>query len=627
MPPARTNTMIPSGALPMSTLPGNALPAHELQPAFAYGRVSDEDHQDDVLTIDTQLKLSSEAAKRHGFYIAKWFRETGTATNDDRSQFQAMIVEAIAPGSGIKAIWFYDQSRFVRNETDFFHYAKVLTDSGVQLGSARFGLYAEDEYSRMNWGFTAMMDARFSREVARRTRDMQYGATREGYYLSGHAPFGYQKIKVAVGRRERTKLIRHPDQWPHAVKMYEMALNKTTPMVIAQYMNSIGIPTNRGNPWTRSSVLAFLRNPTNAGKTYRGLRQYSRVIPNNDDMVWCDDAHEGLVTPEQHAQVLEYIAERRAPKRGARSYSSPNLLSKRIVCAHCDSTMVVQNSPKGRKLRCRKKKDMGAHTCPSRNVPLDLVLSTIIGMLLDKIITEETLEQQIKAVAQENQLLLLEHQTKRAEIKKNTTRLERQIQNLTRAIADDGPDEQYFADRREYRARLDQLNAEMQEIDSVMGDHLDFLNQPERIISNALDIRTYLESEDRQTVRNLLESFVQKVTIDKEWRGNIYYTVPLPSDSAAAVSNVQGVSFEKKGREKNKCLLETLTTMMFCRFWMSRVVSIISSRRNPRRHWVRFTTSSRPLVLVLPPSVTLPSASDFAICSDTMTGMPSTWAS
>ena len=261
MPPAKTNTTFPIDALTMS-----ALPERELLPAFAYGRVSDDDHQDEVLTIDTQLKRAEEAAARHGFYIAKWFRETGTATNDRRSQFQIMIVEAIAPGSGIKAIWFYDQSRFVRNEADFFHYAKVLTDNDVQLGSARAGLYGEDEYSRMNWGFTALMDARFSRDVARRTRDMQYGATREGYYLSGHAPFGYQKIKVAVGKRERTKLIPDPDQWPHGVKMYEMALNKTTPMVIAQYMNSIGVLTNQGNPWNRSSVLAFLRNPTTPGK-------------------------------------------------------------------------------------------------------------------------------------------------------------------------------------------------------------------------------------------------------------------------------------------------------------------------------------------------------------------------
>ncbi len=50
-------------------------------------------------------------------------------------------------------------------------------------------------------------------------------------------------------------------------------------------------------------------------------------------------------------------------------------------------------------------------------------------------------------------------------------------------------------------------------------------------------------------------------------------------------------------RSMNASLM--LTTMMFCRFWMSRVVSIISSRRKPSRHCVRFTASSRPLVFAM----------------------------
>ena len=70
--------------------------------------------------------------------------------------------------------------------------------------------------------------------------------------------------------------------------------------------------------------------------------------------------------------------------------------------------------------------------------------------------------------------------------------------------------------------------------------------------------------------------------------------------------------------------IRMLTTMMFWRFWMSRSVSIVSSRRNPTRHWVRLVMSRRPVLLVLPPFVTLPSASADAICSDTSTGMPST---
>ncbi len=451
------------------------LPINGLQPAFSYGRVSDDDHQDKLLTIDTQL--GEAAAEKHGFYIAKSFRETGSATNDSRSQYQLMIGEGIAPGTGIKAIWFYDQSRFVRDEFDFYHYARVLADHGIQLGSARDGLYGEDEYSRMSWGFRALMNASFSRDVARRTRDMQFGAVREGFYLAPHTPFGYEKYEVTVGNKTHPKLRPHPDQWVHALKMLEMALNRSAPMEISNYMNSIGVRTNKNNEWTRDAVLAFLRNPTNTGKTYRGLRQNSKLIPNNDAMVVCESAHKAMISQEEYDQIPEYIAERASTDGGTRSHSSPNLLSKLTKCEHCGSNMVVQPSRQGRKLRCKKKKDLGAKACVSRNIPLDIVLSTVVTALLDHILTRETLEQQIKAVAQENQLWLLEQQTKRADLQKNATSVNRRVKHLVQAVEDTGGSKSIYASLKQNEARLEQVKAELQEIDIIMGDHLDFLNR------------------------------------------------------------------------------------------------------------------------------------------------------
>ena len=55
--------------------------------------------------------------------------------------------------------------------------------------------------------------------------------------------------------------------------------------------------------------------------------------------------------------------------------------------------------------------------------------------------------------------------------------------------------------------------------------------------------------------------------------------------------------------------IRKLTTMMFCRFWASRTVSIASSFLKPTRHWLRLTISSLPVSVPLPPSVTFPSVS------------------
>ena len=56
-----------------------------------------------------------------------------------------------------------------------------------------------------------------------------------------------------------------------------------------------------------------------------------------------------------------------------------------------------------------------------------------------------------------------------------------------------------------------------------------------------------------------------------------------------------------------------LMTMMFWRFCMSLVVSIINSRRNPIRHLPRLVIRTRPVSVTLPASVTFPSASAKAI--------------
>ena len=143
------------------------------------------------MTIDTQYALTKEAAERYGYKIVRSFRETGTATNDGRSEFQTMVLAAIATGCDAEAICFYEQSRFVRNEMDFFTYLKVLTDADIKLFSAREGVFGEDEMSRILWTFRALQNATFSRDLARRTRDMQNGAIREGYYISTIPPFGY----------------------------------------------------------------------------------------------------------------------------------------------------------------------------------------------------------------------------------------------------------------------------------------------------------------------------------------------------------------------------------------------------------------------------------------------------
>ena len=374
--------------------------------------------------------------------------------------------------------------------------------------------------------------------------------------------------------------MQHPEQWERALKMWEMGLDKHTPMQVAQANNDLGIRNTEGHDWTDANVRDFYKNPACRGATVRGRVQESELIPNGEPLAVCENAHQAMVTPEEWERVNGYIAERHNAPAGPRSHSSLNLLSGRIFCGHCASPMHVGTNNDGTKsLICSKKKRRSKAACPeAENVQLKDVLSEVVTALLERILTKESLDQQVVAVAQENESFLLEQQTNREHIQKAQSRARRQVKNLVTAIedmdihtdrnpdpepythTDRNPDPELYTRLNQRRSELQSLESQIEELDANMGDHLMFLNDPDLIVRNALDLRTYLESADEQTARVFVQSFVNKVVIHNKIDGTIYYSIPLPSDGPDP-SATQEIRFSLR-RDNKICPLDGHTGMI-----------------------------------------------------------------
>lgn len=389
------------------------------------------------------------------------------------------------------------------------------------------------------------------RQSARKTRDGHYEATKLGYYIARTAPFGYRKYKAVVGGKEHPKLEPDPDQWDPAVKMWEMGLEKRTPMEVATYNNSMGILNNMGNEWTDKGVREFFRTHAYKGETRRGMRQTSVLIPNNAPIAICENAHKAMVTPKQWNTVQGYIDERASAESGPRSISSPNPLSGKILCGECGSKMHSQRRAKGvRYLICSTKKNKGTKMCDAENALTEPVVSIVISELLGHILTEETIERQIKAVAKENSAFLSEQQANCKQLQEAQSRVRGQIKNLVDAIEANGGDPELYDRLDQRRTELNNLEAQSKELEEIAGDHLMFLNDPERIIKNALDLRTYLHSDDQHTVGLLLESFIEKVVLNGKTDGTIFWGVPLPN-SGPSPATTQEIRFSDRGANKS----------------------------------------------------------------------------
>ena len=550
--------------------------------AIEYERVSTPG-QDELLSGDTQSTQVKRVATERGFRISKSFRETGSGTSaQKRRQFINMVEYALDPNNRIKAVFFYDPSRFTREISDFYIYLRKLTKGGIEVHSVTLGQYIPgDEVCEITWGFNALFNSIMPRQAARKTRDSQNEATRKGYYISPYTPYGYQKYKITAGEKEHTKLRPHPEQWKNALKMWEMGLAKYTPMQVAQANNDLGISNTEGNDWTDANVRDFYKNPACRGATVRGRVQESELIPNGEPLAVCENAHQAMVTPEKWDRVNGYIAERHNAPAGPRSHSSLNLLSGRIFCGHCASPMHVGTNNDGTKsLICSKKKHGSKAACPeAENVRLKDVLSAVVTALLERILTKASLDQQVAAVAQENESFLLEQQTNREHIQKAQSRARRQIKNLVTAIEDmdihtdlnpdpelythtdpdpelytHNPDPELYTRLNQRRSELQSLESKIEELDAITGDHLMFLNDPDLIVRNALDLRTYLESGDEQTAGVFVQSFVNKVVIHNKIDGTIYYSIPLPSDGPDP-SATQEIRFSRR-RDNKICPLD-----------------------------------------------------------------------
>ena len=511
----------------------------------AYVRVSTR-LQDEMLSGDAQFSHIVPDATQKGHRIDKRFQETGSGTSvSKRAVFLALIDYCLNPANKVKAVWFYDPSRYSRDIADFYHYIGKLTAAGIEIHSVTIGQYKPgEEASEILWGFNILFNSLMPRQTARKTRDAQYEATRQGYYLGKKAPFGYRKYKVVVGGKDHWKLEPDPEHWDQAVKMWEMGLENQTPRQIAEYNNSIGITDPKGNEWTDRSVRGLFRKVAYKGETVWGEKQRSDLIPNGVQVARCKNAHKAMVTPKKWDTVQDYIAERTGIESGPRSITSPNPLSGQTKCGLCGAPMHTQRRDDGvRYLICSTKKNRGAKACASPNVPFENVLRTVMSELIGKVITRETLDQQIAAVAKENSSFLSEQQNNCEQLQRAQSRTRRQIKNLVKAIED--PEQEVisptlYRQLNQREAELEQLEAQSKELEEIMGDHLLFLNDPDRIVKNALDLRTYLESDDPHTVGLLLKSFIEKVVIHSKTDGTIHWTIPLPGD-APDPTKTQGI--------------------------------------------------------------------------------------
>ena len=128
-----------------------------------------------------------------------------------------------------------------------------------------------------------------------------------------------------------------------------------------------------------------------------------------------------------------------------------------------------------------------------------------------------------------------------AQDNRNMTSLKRRItqnrnasHNLVTSLAVNGPNQDVSDRINGLRQEHDTLDNQLRFQQESMKTRAAFVNTPEVIIANAMDKRTYLESKDPHTVKELVKLFINEITIIDRV-ATIEYRIPLPDDHGNAI--------------------------------------------------------------------------------------------
>ena len=223
------------------------------------------------------------------------------------------------------------------------------------------------------------VDEFYSENLAQEvTRGMREAASR-GFFLGSKAPFGYKRVKVSDGAKERPTLKLDPATAPIVREVFESSLMGNGLKEICKELNERGI-TNKGWRWHKTGLYYLLTNEAYTGTSVWGRTTKGDKEP---DPVRVEGAWEALVSRDLFENVQQGLKER-APKvqRPAR-VGSKFLLSGLLLCGTCGKPYIGQGAKSGQYgyYVCGTLHRQGAGTCQASylNAP------KVEGFVIDKI--------------------------------------------------------------------------------------------------------------------------------------------------------------------------------------------------------------------------------------------------
>lgn len=231
----------------------------------------------------------------------------------------------------------------------------------------------------------------YVKEVLRLGRE---NGTRRGAFISNHAPFGYDRVKIG---RDWTL---QPNDNADVVRLiFEWYVKEgLTPGAIARKLNEMGYKTTKGCAWQRGSVTQILENIHYTGKVSYYRRKQIVTVENGEkvvktarqsdkDVLICEGLHPAIIDQELYDAAQNI---RRNNPRYRDDTELKNVLAGILRCAKCGNAMSYvgpggkdQRQPRYRCMKNARNRNVGYNklpTCTRQALASDVIEAVLLNL-------------------------------------------------------------------------------------------------------------------------------------------------------------------------------------------------------------------------------------------------------
>ena len=525
-----------------------------------YSRVSSE-KQDTDLSISAQLKALREYASRKGHIVVReYVDEAESGRSMDRPGFKQMIAAAKQKNSPFDAILVWKLSRFARSREDSIVFKALLRKHSVQVLSITEP-FEDTPTGKLLEAIIESLDEFYSANLGQEVlRGMRESASR-GFYVASHTPYGYRRVKVRDGNKERPKLEVNPHYAPVVACIFKESLAGAGLKEIAKVLNGEGISAPRGKRWGKTTLHRILVN-----EAYTGTLVWGRHSGGSPKLppIRVEDAWEAIVDRETFNRVQLLLKERAPAYLHPRRATSRYLLSGIARCGHCGRALVCQEAKSGQfsYYICGTLLKQGAGACQASYLNSDKFEKLVIGKIKERILTEENLRQLVIMVNEEMDAAASETRQRLETVAAEIADVHRRLGRLYDALETGKLSLNDLAPRiQALRHQEDQLQAARLELEELLAERKIQLADEKVVRSYVEDLREVLAGSPLAEQKAFIRSFVKEVKVTGK-EVLLTYTVPLPPEGllqeSAAVLDTVPLGGPTRTRTWNRAVMSRL---------------------------------------------------------------------